>query len=201
MREFASVTRIASVGTGWRVTAGEETIDCSAVVLAGGAWNSELARQVGCEIPVSPVKGQILALRTETGAFGHTVYAHDIYVVPRPDGRVVVGATEEPGAGFDVRTQAGDVEALRQRAVALVPALADAPLDGLAWAGLRPASPDGLPVLGELPERPGVHVAAGHFRNGILLAPVTGEIVAQGILRGKAHPLLMPEFRPERFAL
>jgi glycine oxidase len=204
LREAAPVTQIVERAEGYRVIAGDATLECGTVVLAGGVWGPEIAQQIGFSLPVKPVKGQILALRPAGNSgidFSHTVYAPDIYLVPRPDGRVIVGATEEPNAGFDVQTHAEDIESLRQRAVAWVPSLATASLDGPAWAGLRPSTPDSLPILGSLPEHPNLHLAAGHFRNGILLTPITGEIIAHGILRGEPHPLLAAEFRPERFAL
>lgn len=168
---------------------------CDQVVIAGGAWTEEIGRRLGVNVPIYPVKGQILALRDAPAPIRHTIYSHAGYIVPRADGRIIVGSTAER-AGFDVRPTAGAISQLLSIAESLIPCLAQATFDSV-WAGLRPASPDGLPILGRLPGWENAYVASGHFRNGILLAPITGEILASCITCGD-HPLLAP-FRPERF--
>lgn len=174
-----------------------QRLSCDAVVLAGGAWNRTIVEQLGVEVPVFPVRGQILALACTPPPVRHTVYAHSGYLVPKADGRVVVGATEDR-AGFDARPTARGMGHLLTLAPKLVPALAGAAFDS-AWAGLRPASEDGLPILGPLPGWENTYVAAGHFRNGILLTPITAEILTQGLLRGNWTELPTP-FRTDRFA-
>ena len=189
--------------------AGTASIRAQTLVIAGGAWSRAAACGLGVTLPVAPVKGQILALRaprlivpSKPFALRHTIYAPNVYLVPRPEGRIIVGATEEPDAGFDMQVTAETWSPLLDVARNLVPALREAPFDGWPWAGFRPASPDGLPILGPLPDQPNAFVATGHFRNGILLAPITGEIIAQQILHlAQPHPLLDAAFRPERFAL
>jgi glycine oxidase len=150
---------------------------------------------------VAPVRGQIVCVDAPHPALRSIVWGPGAYLVPKLDGSVVVGATSEH-AGFDRRVTAAGVAALLEAATRLVPALGDASFRS-AWAGLRPATPDGLPLVGPLPELDGLAVAAGHYRNGVLLSPVTGRMVADGILgKGWAEPAFLPErwLRPARSA-
>ncbi len=191
-----SVTRIESDG-GRAVSAvsdaGRHTF--GALVVAGGSWSGALAAILGFNFPVSPLRGQILALGPQSPApLRHTVYTHDAYLVPRADGRVVVGATEE-WAGFAAEIDSGAVAGLRAEAARLLPALAAWPLHS-AWAGLRPVSADGLPLLGRVPGWANVHVATGHGRNGILLTPATGALMAAHLLYDAPPPAA---FDPARF--
>ena len=174
------------------VRTGEQEVSGGQVVIAGGAWSGAL----GFPLPVHPLRGQVVALGPlrSPAPFRHTVYAHGGYLVPRPDGRVIAGATEEQ-AGFDAETTDAGIASLRQMAAGLVPALHDAPLHS-AWAGLRPVSADGLPLLGRLPGWDNVHVATGHGRNGILLTPITGDLMAAHLLHDVPPP---PAFDPARF--
>ncbi len=173
-----------------------ETIDCATVVIAGGAWTGEIGRWLGASLPVSPVRGQILSLLGICPPFRHTIYGHAGYLVPKADGRIVVGATEDL-AGFDARPTARGMARLLAMAPSLVPELGDLPFE-TAWAGLRPASPDGLPILGLVPQWENAYVASGHFRNGILLAPITGQLLARSIV-GSDPELIPLAFRPDRF--
>ncbi|MCW3097003.1 MAG: thiO [Chthonomonadaceae bacterium] len=184
---------------GARVTAVQTVngpVPCGAVVVAGGAWSESIASWLRVALPVFPVRGQILALTCLPPPIRHTLYTHAGYLVPKADGRVIVGATED-SAGFETRPTAQGLLRLLTLAIELLPALGNAPFES-AWAGLRPASADGLPILGILPGWENAHVASGHFRNGILLAPITGELVAQEIRGGPASSLLSA-FRPDRF--
>ena len=165
------------------------------LVLAAGAWTRPLGQWLGFDIPVTPLRGQILALGPQSPApFSHTLYTHGAYLVPRADGRIVAGATEE-WAGFAVATDDGAIQGLRAEASALAPALAGWPLHS-AWAGLRPVSKDGLPLLGRVPGWDNVHLATGHGRNGILLSPVTGALMADHLLHAAPLPAA---FDPARF--
>jgi glycine oxidase len=157
-----------------------------------------MTRWLGATLPVYPVRGQILALRCLPSPVRHVVYAHAGYLVPRVDGEVLVGATAEHEAGYDTRPTAGGMAQLLNAAIGLVPALASAPFDRV-WAGLRPGCRDSLPILGPLPGYDNVQLAAGHFRNGVLLAPITGEILAD-VLTGAAPHALLPAFAATRFA-
>lgn len=195
-------TPVVGVTTTQRRVSGVQTpagsVGSGSVVIAGGAWSEPMGRWLGMTLPVFPVRGQILALSCLPPPIRHTVYTQAGYLVPKADGRVVVGATEER-AGFDTRPTAGGMAGLLALAPALVPALADAPFESV-WTGLRPGSPDGLPLLGPLPGWENVCVATGHFRNGVLLAPITGEIIAQSVLDSSPHPLLSARYRADRFA-
>src|SRR6266446_10728242 len=125
----------------------------------------------------------------------HVVRAPDVYLIPRSDGRMLIGATAEE-AGFDKRTVPETIQKLRQAALDLVPKLADARILE-AWAGLRPGTPDGLPILGATPT-PGYFVATGHFRDGILLAPVTAKVIGQ-MMTGQKPQIDVSGFLANRF--
>lgn len=154
-------------------------VEADAVVIAAGAWSGTL-EGLPRVLPVRPVRGQMLALRPSRPLFARTLAGSDAYLVPRTDGRVIVGSTMEE-AGYDATTTPDALGTLRTAAVRLVPALADAARAG-AWAGFRPATPDDLPVLGPDPLLNGLYYATGHFRNGILLAPVTADAVSAAIV-------------------
>ena len=170
--------------------------EADAVVIAAGAWTAALARRLGVAIPVRPVRGQMLSLAGPATPLRHVIWGAVGYLVPREEGQTFVGATVEE-AGFRARTTAAGEAGLRRAAAALAPALKDAPLRR-AWAGLRPASQDGLPIMGTLPGWSNAWVAAGHFRNGILLAPITGQLMAKSIVAGRPEARLAP-FAPSRF--
>jgi len=165
------------------------------VVLCPGSFAAECAAWIGpgARLPVEPVRGQIVAL--EAPGPRSIVWGRDAYLVPKRDGSLVVGATVER-VGFDSRTTAGGVAALLAAARALLPALEEARFLG-ASAGLRPDTPDHLPLVGPWPGVPGLVVATGHYRNGVLLAPLTGQLVADGAL-GKGWG--EAAFDPARFA-
>jgi glycine oxidase len=167
------------------------------VVLAGGPWTAALARSLGSFVPVRPVRGQMLALAGPATPLRRVIWGANAYLVPRENGLTFVGATVET-VGYRKRNTVAAVRRLRSGANALVPGLAFA-RQRSAWAGLRPGTPDGLPVLGRLPGWENVWVATGHFRNGILLAPITGQIIADALISGRMAPGLEP-FSPIRFA-
>ena len=181
---------------GVETSAGPRPADC--VVLCPGSAAAECAAWLGpgARLPVEPVRGQILALEPPAGAVPPCLlWGRDAYLVPRRDGTLAVGATVER-AGFDARVTAEGVATLLAAARALVPALADARFVSAA-AGLRPDTPDHLPLVGAWPGLDGLALATGHYRNGVLLAPLTGEWVADALLgKGWAEPA----FDPARFA-
>jgi glycine oxidase len=163
------------------------------VVLCAGAWSPAL---VSFALPIEPVRGQIVSLDQTQPPLRTIAVGPGAYLVPKRDGRLVVGATEER-AGFDCRVTAAGVTGLLSAGIALLPALADSAFRD-AWAGLRPATPDGLPVVGPAPGTRGLLLAAGHGRNGVLLAPITGRLVADLVL-GKPLPPEAEALRAERF--
>lgn len=125
----------------------------------------------------------------------HVIRAPEVYLVPRSDGRIVIGSTLEE-AGFDKRIDADTIQRLHQAAIRLVPALKEARILE-AWAGLRPGTPDDLPILGAT-SMPGYFVATGHFRDGILLTPVTAHVMAQ-VITGAKPDYQISAFSPQRF--
>lgn len=167
------------------------------VVIAAGAWSGGIAAPRFVPPPSEPVRGQIVCFEAP-GIVRAIVESGDVYLVPRGDGRLLAGSTTER-VGFDKRVTAGALASLSSGAVAILPALAKAPFHG-AWAGLRPAAPDGLPVIGPASIE-GLYYACGHFRNGIVLAPITARLVS-GMLRGEGAPAPgfdAAPFSPRRF--
>jgi glycine oxidase len=168
------------------------------VVLAAGA-RSRAIEGLPSELrpPVRPVKGQMIALQMDGKAplISHVVRAHNVYMVPRRDGRLIVGATTEE-KGFDTELTAGGVLALLEAAWRLVPTIEELPIAEM-WVGHRPGSRDDAPILGRAPVD-GLIYATGHHRNGILLTPVTANLIARLVLEGVTDPALTP-FGLERF--
>lgn len=166
------------------------------VLLAAGAWSGAWAETAGVTVPVRPIKGQMLLLRAIPPPVRHVVFAGHGYLVPRADGTVYVGATQEE-AGFDRRVTAEGIHELAGVAAALAPTLRDAEFIE-AGAGLRPGSADGLPVLGPAPGHDNLLLAAGHFRNGILMSLITARIIA-ALATGNEPPLDLTPFSAGRF--
>jgi glycine oxidase len=164
-------------------------------LLSAGAWSDELLGQVGWRPGIRPVRGQIALLNTGRPGVRPILLQGKRYIVPRTDGRVLVGATEED-AGFDARPTAAGIGGLLPFALQLLPALAEAHLER-CWAGLRPGSPDGLPYLGRVPDLDNLYVSAGHFRSGIQLSPASARVLTDLLLD---RPPLVPlhEFRLDR---
>jgi glycine oxidase len=184
-----------------RVT-GARTLDgalhrADAFVLAAGARSGKLAKALGVTLPVRPMRGQMIALGGMRTPIRHPVWGPDGYLVPRANGLVFAGATVED-VGFRRRTTVAALRRLRAMASALVPQLRAA-TQHFAWAGLRPGSPDGLPMIGTLPGAENVIAATGHFRNGILLGPLTGRVVAEALVSGD-WSAVPPAFDPARFS-
>jgi glycine oxidase len=164
------------------------------VVNCAGAWAGQIAPH---KFPTRPVKGQMLCLAAPSRALlSHVVRAPEVYLIPRSDGRIVVGTTVEQ-VGFDKRTDVPTIQRLYRAAVKMIPALRDAKILR-DWAGLRPGTPDDLPILGAT-ATPGYYVATGHFRDGILLAPITAQVMADVVAGNPCSQDLSP-FSPGRFA-
>lgn len=147
------------------------------IVLCGGAWTGRLAERLGLNVAVRPIRGQIALLHPAQPIVRRTIMSGRRYFVPRDDGRILVGSTEED-VGFDKSNTAAAIADLLHFAVTLVPQLRDAPLER-TWAGLRPYSADGLPYLGEVPGLSNAFVAAGHYRWGLTLSTATAVCLAQ----------------------
>ena len=173
----------------------DRTVSAGRYVLAAGPWSAQVAYLLGLPVPVQPVKGQLCMAGLLQGEPRHVIYSHLAYLVPRPGGEIVLGTTVE-FAGFDKRVTVGGLRGILAGAQALYPALAAAPMLR-AWAGLRPYTSDELPLLGPVPEVEEVVVATGHHRNGILLAPVTAQLLRELIVDGRTSIPLAP-FRVDR---
>jgi glycine oxidase len=201
LREHAPVSAVDIVGervTGVRVGAERYAFDL--VVLAAGAWSSQIGGLPRHARPaVRPVKGQVLALKMDPAAplLRHVVWAPKAYLVPRRDGRLLVGGTVEE-RGFDATITAGAVFAMLEGAWRVLPGIEELPIDEM-WAGFRPGSRDDAPVLGPCAVA-GLVLATGHYRNGILLTPVTADRVARYILSGDVDEAIRA-FGIDRFAV
>jgi glycine oxidase len=179
---------LAVEGEQGRLTAGQ-------YVLASGAWTDRLLEQVGHRPGIHPVRGQIALLNTARAGVKPLLLVGKRYLVPRLDGRLLIGATEEE-AGFEARPTAGGIAGLLEFATRLMPNLAEAWLEQ-SWAGLRPGSVDGLPYLGAVPGCDNLHIAAGHFRAGLQLSPASGLAMMCHLL-GRAMPVPLEAFRLDR---
>lgn len=175
-------------------TRAERRIAAGAVVLAAGAWSGVLDG-LPSRVAVEPVRGQIMSVASR--ALGHVVHSVHGYAVPRYDGRTLIGATVER-VGFDADTTEAGVAAVREIGARISPALAHAKMLH-AWAGLRPTTPDGLPLLGRDGLQPRLVYACGHSRNGVLMAPLTGDCIA-ALLAGEEPAADLAPFSPTRFA-
>jgi glycine oxidase len=201
LHEHAAVTAIETQSgriTGLRL--GEAHVAADVVVLAAGAWSGEIAGLPPlARPPVRPIKGQMLSLRMDPAAplLRHVVWTPRVYLVPRCDGRLIVGATSEE-RGFDASLTAGGVFSLLEGAWRALPGVEELAIDEM-WVGFRPGSRDDAPVLGPAGEIAGLVYATGHHRNGILLTPVTVDAIARYILAGEIAEVIRP-FSMARFA-
>jgi glycine oxidase len=169
-------------------------IKSQTVVLAAGAWSSFLLQSAPI---ITPVRGQMVCLESKPQLTRHVIFSPRGYLVPRQDGRLLAGSTSE-NAGFAKRVTAAGIVSILRHALEISPAAANLPIVD-TWAGLRPRAADGLPVLGPCGEIDGLIYATGHYRNGILLAPLTADLISEAIVAGKTSPLLAP-FSPDRFS-
>ena len=159
-------------------------IECSVAVIASGSWTSFIKTSSPCKIPeIEPVRGQMVCLDAKPQLTRHVIYSPRGYLVPRRDGRLLAGSTSER-VGFAKCVTAGGISTILRNALEISPAISTLPIVD-TWAGLRPMSADGLPVLGRCDEIDGLFYATGHYRNGILLAPLTGELVSKAIVSSK----------------
>lgn len=194
----ASVRRLSAGNGHVAVRADGRTLEADAVVVAAGSWSGELHVDVAARPRVRPVKGQLLQLRCARPPASRVLWSEDCYLVPWSDGTLLVGATVEE-AGFDESATVAGVHGLLGEACRVLPALKDARFDGVR-VGLRPGTPDELPVVGAATAAPGVVFATGHYRSGILLAPLTAELVADLLLDGR-EGLELSIMAPSRFGL
>lgn len=171
-----------------------EKIEAAWTVVAAGCFSAAL-KEAGVYAPVRPAKGQMVALRADELKIERVLWSERIYLVPRDDGRILAGATIEY-VGFDKQITAGSIEKILSAAIELAPGLAAARIEEM-WAGLRPDSPDHLPILGPT-DLDGLLIATGHFRNGILLAPITARLIREWITEQRVS-VDWDRFSPLRF--
>jgi glycine/D-amino acid oxidase-like deaminating enzyme len=171
-----------------------EKVEAKWTIIAAGSFSAAIDG-VATYAPVRPAKGQMVALRAEDVDIVRVLWSEHIYLVPRNDGRILAGATVEY-VGFDKRTTAGGIEKILSAAIDLAPRLANARIEE-TWAGLRPDSPDHLPILGPA-DLEGLLMATGHFRSGILLTPITARLIREWITEQKVS-LDWDRFSPLRF--
>ncbi len=172
-----------------------ERVPVDTVIVAAGAWSQMFSNALDWEISTVPVRGQMMAVSNVTPRV-RSVLAHDgVYLVPRADGNVAAGATEEPESGFNNSVTPDGLSWLTHKASAIAPAVGNGKLIS-TWAGLRPGTPDGRPIIGPVPHLKNVWIVTGHFRSGALLAPGTSEIVTQSIASNNVDERLRP-FAPK----
>jgi glycine oxidase len=182
---------------GIRTTRGQIKSNC--VIVAAGSWSSLLSFENGQTLgplQVEPVRGQMVGLEMPLPAVRHVLYSRHAYLIPRLNGLLIAGSTMEL-SGYDKRVTAGGIASIIERAVEMLPCISELAISE-TWAGLRPRSPDELPVLGLDPAISGLIYATGHFRNGILLAPITAKIISELMLKGESTTRLEP-FNVARF--
>ncbi|MGX9136103.1 glycine oxidase ThiO [Rummeliibacillus sp. JY-2-4R] len=179
--EFTSVLQIKNNDGSYLIqtTAGE--IEAKYVVVASGVWSSKFFEQLGLSHQVTPVKGECLSVIDENSVLNHTLFHDGYYIVPRNNGRLVVGATMIE-KDWNERVSLAGIESLIAKAKRMLPAVADMKIAS-NWAGLRPQTFDQRPFIGQHPEEERILFATGHYRNGILLAPATGQMIRDLILK------------------
>jgi D-amino-acid dehydrogenase len=201
LREASVERLLVRDGSVQGIALGAEEIRAGRVVLAAGAWSGAFAAQLGIRLPVEPQRGQIVHLRlpgVETGAWPIVLAFRRHYIVPWPGGRVVVGATRETGSGFRPQTTAQGVIEVLGEALRVAPGLKGAAIDEIR-VGLRPASPDGLPILGRVAGLRNLLLATGHGPSGLLLGPYSGKVIAE-IVAEDAPDAELAAFAADRFA-
>ncbi|MFD0695656.1 glycine oxidase ThiO [Paenibacillus sp. GCM10027628] len=181
VQEFAQVQKLLTEqGKAIGVMTSDGPIYGDRVIVASGTWSGQLLADVGVELPVYPVKGECFSVLTPKPVLSKTLFTPGCYIVPKAGGRLLVGATVQPGS-YDRKVSLAGLAELMERAKLLMPSIAETEWEK-AWSGLRPQTPDGLPYIGMVPEVEGLYAAYGHYRNGILLSPITGKVMADLIL-------------------
>lgn len=172
-----------------------DLLTCNQLILAAGAWSARCGTWLGIKVPVRPVRGELIALQQPSPPVRHIIFDEgifdeDIYIAPKPNGTVIVGATKAD-AGFDTSVSAGGALHLLTVATQLLPDLIDCPIQRM-WAGLRPKTPDSRPLLGPIPSWENVVIAGGHGGFGVLLSVITGETLAELITTGLVPEIIRP---------
>lgn len=194
IHEHMPVTGIVSdEGKVYAIECGSQRIIADKVIVTGGAWSSEILKNLGVEIPVEPVRGQMLLFRAEPEMLSRIILSDEHYVIPRRDGRILVGSTLEY-TGFDKSTTEHAREELMAHAFRIFPPLERYQIER-HWAGLRPGSKDGIPLIGCVPGHNGLYVNTGHFRNGVVMGFASARLLADLLLERA------PSVNPTPYAL
>jgi glycine oxidase len=168
------------------VMAARRRFEADTVVVASGAWSARLLDPLGCPTGIEPVRGQMLLLKARPGQLQRIILSQERYIIPRRDGRILIGSTTEH-VGFDKSTRDDVRQSLHRYALRSIPALADAKIEQ-HWSGLRPGIPDGIPAIGEHPEVRNLFIHAGHYRNGLVMAPASARLLTDLLLNRTACP-------------
>lgn len=191
-----TVRQIAAPARGvYTIITDEAVFTAPWVVNAAGAWAGTIRHDGSYTIPIRPLRGQMVAVQAPALRFQRVIYSSTGYMVPRPDGQILIGSTMED-AGYDKSVTAEGLRRILEAGMQMAPEIG-AGVIAKTWAGLRPCTPDRMPVIG-LGETPGLVVATGHCRNGILLAPITAEMVTELVVEGRPSVSLQP-YSPARF--
>ena len=164
-------------------------IEADKILVSGGAWSANLLKKIDINLDVKPVKGQMILFKTRPGMVKRITLSQDRYIIPRQDGRVLVGSTLED-TGFDKSTTMAAREELIQEASRIIPCLKEADVEH-HWAGLRPGSTNGIPYICPVQDIEGLYLNTGHYRNGVVLGPASARLAADLILN--RQPILEPD--------
>lgn len=194
-RQVTGILRRGNRATGISTPQGD--ITCNHLIIAAGAWSATCGSWLDLSLPIQPLRGQSCAVLQPATPLRHIIFGERVYLAPKPDGTVLVGATRDE-VGFDTSTTVEGIAWLREAATHLVPGVGDSTVKR-AWAGLRPQTPDARPVVGLAPGWENVVLACGHGGFGMLLSAITGQTVAEVVATGELPPILRP-FGIGRFA-
>lgn len=193
--EVVNVTHSSRKVQGVTTNTGEYIV-CNTLIVASGAWVAQCREWLDVALPVIPQRGQCVSLQQPASPLQNIVLGYGVYLAPKQDGTLIIGATQEE-VGFDTHVTASGLYFLLDAAIKLVPSLAESPVERI-WAGLRPKTPDNYPILGKLANWENVLVATGHSSFGMLLSAITGQTIAELVLHGQTPEILRP-FSLERF--
>ncbi|WP_449540339.1 glycine oxidase ThiO [Ferdinandcohnia sp. Marseille-Q9671] len=194
--EYTPVFEIQKKGNGFLIHTATSRVEAKQVVVASGVWSTPFFKQLGLDHQVNPVKGECISVLDEKATLKHTIFHDGYYIVPRTNGKLVIGATMKEN-DWNERVSLDGIDTLIAKAKMMLPTIADMKIDSF-WAGLRPQTFDQKPYIGHHPEDEGILFATGHFRNGILLAPATGQMIRDLILKRKIKNEWVEAFKIDR---
>jgi len=194
--EYTHVLDIQKKDNSFLIKTTTGNVEAKHVVVANGVWSTSFFEQLGLNHQLTPVKGECLSVYDEKATLKHTLFHDHCYIVPRNNGRLVIGATMIEN-DWNERVSLSGIESLIAKAKTMLPAVSDMKLDSF-WAGLRPQTFDQKPFIGHHPEEEGILFATGHYRNGILLAPATGKMIRDLILKREVKKEWVEAFKIDR---